>query len=77
MEALVVAIAALIALVLIDAGCWIAASLVRWSPVIILGMTATWLATRHGSETFEAIGIGFIAGVGVRFLLIVSEHQRY
>ena len=40
MEALIVAIAALAVLVLIDAGYWIAISLVRWSPVIAAGLIA-------------------------------------
>jgi hypothetical protein len=34
MEALVVACAALVAVVLIDAGYWIAVSLARWAPVM-------------------------------------------
>lgn len=40
MEALVVACAALVALVLIDAGYRIAVSLMRWSPVLIVGAAA-------------------------------------
>lgn len=37
MEALIVAAFALLAFVLLDAGYWIAMSLVRWTPVIAAG----------------------------------------
>lgn len=66
MEALIVATAALAALVLIDAGYWIAISLARWLPVIALGFLAGWLAHDHGAESLEALGIGFIASVIAR-----------
>ena len=69
MEALIVAIAALALLVLIDAGYWIAISLVRWSPVIAVGVLAGWIAHHHGAESLEALGIGFLASVVARHVL--------
>jgi hypothetical protein len=73
MEALVVALAALVALVLIDAGYWIAVSLVRWSPVIIVGATTGWLAVHEGMAPAEALIMGGIASIVVRHLLRQSE----
>ena len=69
MEALIVAIAALAALVLIDAGYWIAISLARWSPVIAVGVVASWVAHHHGAENLEALGIGFLASVIARHFM--------
>ena len=69
MEALIVAIAALAALVLIDAGYWIAISLMRWSPVIAAGAVAGWLAHHHGVQSLEALGIGFVASVAARHFM--------
>ncbi len=68
MEALVVAIIALVALVLIDAGYWIAMNLVRWSPVIIVGATAGWLAVRAGVAPGEALITGVLASMVARHL---------
>lgn len=79
MEALIVAIAALAVLVLIDAGYWIAISLVRWSPAIIAGVLAGWLAHHHGAERLEALGIGFLASVVARHVLrprFISDDNR-
>lgn len=69
MEALIVAVTALAALFLIDAGYWIAISLARWSPVIAAGVIAGWLAHHHGSESLEALGIGFLISVVARHSL--------
>lgn len=69
MEALVVAVAALVALVLIDAGHWIAVSVVRWSPVIIAGAVAGWLAGRHGLAPLEALAVGAITSLITRFAM--------
>lgn len=69
MEALIIAIAALAVLVLIDAGYWIAISLVRWSPVIAAGVLAGWLAHHHGVARLEALGVGFLACVVARHVL--------
>jgi len=66
MEALIVAIAALAALVLIDAGYWIAISLARWSPVIAAGALVGWLAHHHGTESLEALSLGFLASAIAR-----------
>ena len=69
MEALIVAVAALAVLVLVDAGYWIAISLVRWSPVIAAGVIAGWLAHHHGAQSLEALGIGFLVSVVARHFL--------
>lgn len=68
MEALVVALAALVALVLIDAGYWIAVSLVRWSPVIIVGAALGWLAVREGMAPAQALIMSVLASIVVRHL---------
>lgn len=66
MEALIIAIAALALLVLIDAGYWIAISLVRWAPVIAAGALAFWIAQQQGAESLDALGIGCLASVAAR-----------
>lgn len=76
MEALVVALAALIALVLIDAGYWIAVSLVRWTPVLIVGVAAGWFAYREGLGPTEALAAGALASIAVRHLLRRAEEAR-
>lgn len=73
MEALVVALGALVALVLIDAGYWIAVSLVRWSPVIIVGAATGWLAVREGMAPAEALIMSVLASMVVRQL---SRHAE-
>lgn len=75
MEALVVAITALIALVLIDAGHWIAVSLVRWTPIIVVGAIAGWLAGRQGLEPFEALGMGILASTLARYATYLLERH--
>lgn len=69
MEALIVAIAALAALVLIDAGHCIAVTLARWAPVIAVGVLACWFAHHHGVESLAALGIGFLASVAARHFM--------
>lgn len=76
MEALVVGIAALIALVIIDAGYWIAISLTRWAPVIIVAAAAVWFALRSGSEPLEALVAGSIVAMLTRHLLRRSEQGQ-
>jgi len=76
MEALVVACAALIALVLIDSGYWIAVSLMRWTPVLIAGAAVGWFAHREGLGSIEALAIGALASVAVRHLLRQTEEAR-
>ncbi|MGE0742477.1 MAG: hypothetical protein AB7O98_14140, partial [Hyphomonadaceae bacterium] len=73
MEAIVVACAALVALVLIDAGYWIAVSLMRWSPVFIIGAATGWCAHREGLGPIEALAAGALASMAVRHLLRRAE----
>ena len=76
MEALVVACAALVALVLIDAGYWIAVSLMRWTPVLIVGAAIGWFAHRGGLSSTEALAAGVLASISVRHLLRCTEEAR-
>jgi len=69
MEALIIACFALAVIVLLEAGYWIALSLMRWMPVLTTGMLACWLAIRHGLETLEAMGLGLLACLLVRHLM--------
>ncbi len=69
MEALIVAAAALIVMVLIDAGYWIAISLMRWAPVLAGGLFAAWLACIHDAQLMQALTIGALVCVIVRRLL--------
>ena len=57
MEALIIAAGALIVMVLIDAGYWIAISLMRWSPVLAAGLLAAKLANDHGAQPAHALAI--------------------
>ncbi len=69
MEALIVALFALAAIVLLDAGYWIAISLARWAPLVAIGALAGWLANRHGVDALEAIGVGVLASLLARHLM--------
>lgn len=69
MEIAIVAIAALAALIIIDAGYWIAMSLVRWAPVIVAGVLAFWIAQQQGVESLQALAIAFFASVAMRHVL--------
>ncbi len=73
MEALVVALAALVALLLIDAGYGIAVSLMRWTPVLIVGAAIGWFAHREGLGSIEALAAGTLASMAVRHLLRRAE----
>lgn len=69
MEALIVALFALFAIVLLEAGYWIAIALARWALVIAVGALAGWLANRHGAEPLEALLLGVIVCLIARHLL--------
>ncbi len=69
MEALIVALFALVAIVFLEAGYWIAISLARWSPVIAVGAVVGWLAGRHCVEPLEALGLAVVACLIARQLL--------
>lgn len=71
-----VALAALVAAVLIDAGYWIAVSLMRWSPVFIVGTAAGWFVHRDGLGPPEALAAGALASIAVRQFLRRSEEAR-
>ena len=73
MEALVVACAAMAALVLIDSGYWIAVSLMRWTPVLIVGAAIGWFAHREGLGSAEALAASALASIAVRHLLRRAE----
>jgi hypothetical protein len=73
MEALVVACPALVALVLIDSGYWIAVSIMRWTPVLIVGAAIGWFAHREGLGPTEALVAGALASMAVRHLLRRAE----
>ncbi|GAM97335.1 hypothetical protein U91I_00961 [alpha proteobacterium U9-1i] len=77
MEALIVALFALAAIVLLEAGYWIALCLARWAPVIALGALAGWLAGRHGAEPLEALGLGILTCLVARQLLRPRRHFEY
>jgi hypothetical protein len=66
MEALIVALFALAAIVILDAGYWIAISLVRWSPIIAAGALVGWIARHQGADAFEALGLGVLAALLAR-----------
>lgn len=73
METLVIVLAALVAIVLIDAGYWIAVSLMRWTPVLIVGAAIGWIAPRAGLSFIEALAAGVIASLAVRHLLMRAK----
>ncbi|MCR6645800.1 MAG: hypothetical protein NVV62_15420 [Terricaulis sp.] len=68
MEALVVGAAILIALVMIDASYWLAVSLIRWAPVLIVATIAGWLAQHRGLAPLEALALSALASVVARHL---------
>jgi len=65
----VVSLAALVALVLIDAGYWIVLSLMRWSPILIIGAAIGWFTHRSGLAPSQALAAGALASIAVRHLL--------
>ncbi|MBL8550999.1 MAG: hypothetical protein JNJ73_13515 [Hyphomonadaceae bacterium] len=76
MEALVVALAALTAAVLIDAGYWVAISLMRWSPALIIGAAVSWFAHREGLGSTEALAAGALASIALRQILRRKSEAR-
>lgn len=77
MEALIVALFALLVMVLLEAGYWIALALMRWAPVIAAGALTGWLALRHGGAPLEALGLGVIVCLVVRHLLRPRWRSEY
>lgn len=69
MEALILALFALFAIVLLEAGYWIAISLARWTPIIAAGALVGWLAHRYGADHVEALGLAALACLIARHLL--------
>jgi hypothetical protein len=63
MEAVIIIIAALIGIVLLDAGYRLALCLVRWSPSLVLGLFAAWLADRCGAQALQAVWVGELAAL--------------
>jgi hypothetical protein len=57
MEALIVIAAALMIIVLLDAGYRIALCLVSWAPSLLLGLLFAWFAYCHGVKALEAVAI--------------------
>jgi len=62
MEAMII-IAALIGIVLLDAGYRIALCLTRWTPSLVLGLFAGWLADRYGAQALQAVWVGALAAL--------------
>lgn len=56
MEALIVALLALTAIVVLEAFYWIAISLARRTPVILISVLVGWLAARYGADHLESFG---------------------
>lgn len=77
MEALIVAAFTLLAIVLLEAGYWIAMSLVRWAPIVAAATLAGWLAHRLGAERLEALGVAALAFLLARHLLRRRWHDHY
>jgi hypothetical protein len=69
MEALIVALFALFAIVLLDAVYWIAVSLARSAPVIAAGALVGWIASHHGAAPLEALALGLLTCLLARHLL--------
>lgn len=77
MEALIAALFALLVMVLLEAGYWIARALMRWAPVIAAGAIAGWLVGRYGAEPLEAAGLGLIVCLIARHLLKPRRRSEY
>ena len=63
MEAMIIIIAALIAIVLLDAGYRIALCLVCWAPCLVFGLFAGWLADRYGAQALQAVWVSALAAL--------------
>lgn len=61
METVIVIAAALIAIVLLEAGYRIALCLVCWAPSLAVGLFACWFAHRHGVGALAALGLGVVS----------------
>lgn len=61
MEAVILIAAALIVIVLLDAGYQIALCLMRWAPSLFLGVLVGRLAHCHGLQMLEPFGAGAAA----------------
>jgi hypothetical protein len=61
MAALIVSIFALVVIILLEAGFWMAITLARWSPILLGGTLVGWLAARHGAGHLESLGLGVLA----------------
>lgn len=70
MEAVIVIIAALIVIVLLDAAYWMALCLARWAPSLALGVLAGWIAHRHGVDVLDALGLGALATLITKRVLL-------
>lgn len=66
MEVVVVVLAVLAILVLVDAIRAIVVSVIRWSPIIAVGILAGCLAHHQCANSLAALGIGFLASVIAR-----------
>ncbi len=60
MEALIVPLFGLVAILLLEAGHWIAIAVTRRAAVIAAGALAGWLAGRNGAAPLEALRLGVI-----------------
>ena len=69
MEALIIIVLALVAIILIEAGYGIAIGLARWSPVIAIGVLAGWFAHDLGAAPLEALGPAILACLVARHVL--------
>lgn len=69
MEALILVAFALGAIVLLEAGYCIVVSLMRWAPVIAIGVVFAWLAVRHAVEPVDALGVAIAACLVARHML--------
>jgi hypothetical protein len=67
-EAVIVALFALLAIVLLEAGYWMAISLARRAPVVAAGALVGWLAERGGANHLDALGLGLVACLVARNL---------
>lgn len=77
MEALILLAAALIVIVLLEAGYYIAIGLIRWAPVLVVGVAAFWLAHCHGAGDLEALGLATVACLLARRLLRPRWHYGH
>lgn len=77
MEALILLAAALIVIVLLEAGYYLAIGLMRWAPVLVVGVAAFWLAHRHGAGDLEALGLAMAVCFLARRLLRPRWYYAY